>query len=334
MNNAPIITMVGYRSAVRAWYRPEPATDENETRRRSSSWSAFEEVDGGGVGDNTGEMSGDTAEPNARHDDGSRRTMEPRKKALQRILSTAWLLPPPPSPQTAGSGESRAKTIASPYRFAPPTMEELARGVAEAALAAAAKFPGSSKPPPPPAAAAAAEVATLEVHVSMVLRSSRGGHQLVTARAKIPLSSCSLAPESSAPGASTSNVDSDSGSSNSSSSSSDLGTGGEGVALGAAGEEEAEVTPCESNVTEGIMCSAGLPRRYIRQAGCGTWFEVSLAVGESAEMGEAGRTEARAAGRPFLTAAFREHWENSGIPAVEATLVAACACAAATTKGS
>ena len=27
------------------WYRPEPATDENETRRRSSSWSAFEEVD-------------------------------------------------------------------------------------------------------------------------------------------------------------------------------------------------------------------------------------------------------------------------------------------------
>ena len=171
-------------------------------------------------------MSGDAAEPNARHDDGSRRTMEPRKKALQRILSTAWLLPPPPSPQTAGSGKNRAKTIASPYRFAPPTMEELARGVAEAALAAAAKFPGSSTPPPPAAAAAAAEVATLEVHVSMVLRSSRGGHQLVTARAKIPLSSCSLAPESSAPGASTSNVDSDSGSSNSSSSSSDLGTGG------------------------------------------------------------------------------------------------------------
>ena len=158
-------------------------------------------------------------------------------------------------------------------------------------------------------------------------------HQLVTARAKF-FSSCSLVPESSAPGASASNVDSNSGSSNSSSSSSDLSTGGEGVALGAAGEEEAEVTPCESNVTEGIMCSTGLPRRYIRQAGCGTWFEVSLAVSEGAEMGEAGRTEARAAGRPFLTAAFREHWENSGIPAVEATLVAACACAAATTKGS
>ena len=34
LNNAPIITG-GSPSAVRAWYRPEPATDENETRRRS-----------------------------------------------------------------------------------------------------------------------------------------------------------------------------------------------------------------------------------------------------------------------------------------------------------